>query len=147
MSGTRRKRKKPLMVTNDKAEEGEDMFAEVKELLTFVQGDEYDGKIISEIKACAADLTRTTEIVLPGEISITRVKEPATTVDPERWVITDASTVTDELVIKAIAVWCDKEIGNPPNYAQLQAAYESLKGSMKLSKHYTGNACDGEALV
>lgn len=112
------------------------MFAEVKELLTFVEGDEYDGKIIAEIRACALDLTRTAEIVMPGTISIVRAKEAATT-EPERWTVLDTSTVTDPLIIKTIAVWCDKEIGNPPNRDALEKAYESLKGSMRLSKAYT----------
>ena len=107
------------------------MFAEVKELLTFIDGDEYDAQIIAEIKACAMDLTRTAEIVLPGEIDITRTQTLG------HWEITDNSTITDDYVIKAIAVWCNKEIGNPPNYENLQRAYESMKGSMRLSKHYT----------
>ena len=44
------------------------MFAEVKALLTYIEEDEesYDAKIIAEIKACALDLTTSTEIVLPG---------------------------------------------------------------------------------
>ena len=42
------------------------MFAEVKELLTFISGDDYDGKIVAEINACALDLTTSAEIVLPG---------------------------------------------------------------------------------
>ena len=107
------------------------MFAEVKELLTFISGDEYDAQIIAEIKACALDLTRTAEIVLPGEISITRTQNQGV------WVITDNSTITDELIIKTFAVWCNKEIGNPPNYDNLQKAYNSLKGSLRLSKEYT----------
>ena len=112
------------------------MFAEVKELLTYISGDDYDAQIIAEIKACALDLTRTAEIVLPGTISITRTQSQGT------WTITDNSTLKDELIIKTIAVWCNKEIGNPPNYDNLQAAYESLKGSLRLSKTYTnyGNA-------
>jgi len=113
------------------------MFAEVKELLTFIEGDEYDGKIIAEIEACALDLTRTSEIVLPGEISITRTRTPATTSEPEKWTITDASTLTDKLIIKTIAVWCDKEIGNPPNKENLEKTYRSLKGQLRLSRHYT----------
>ena len=107
------------------------MFAEVKELLTFVSGDDYDAQIIAEIKACALDLTTSAEIVLPGVIDITRTKVLG------NWVITDNSTVTDELIIKTIAVWCNKEIGNPPNYDNLQAAYNSLKGQLRLSKTYT----------
>ena len=107
------------------------MFAEVKELLTFIEGDEYDAQIIAEIKACALDLTTSAEIVLPGAIAITREKVQG------QWVITDSSTVKDELIIKTIAVWCNKEIGNPPNYDNLQAAYNSLKGQLRLSKSYT----------
>ena len=40
------------------------MFAEVKRMLTFIPEDEteYDAKIIGEIKACALDLTTSTEI-------------------------------------------------------------------------------------
>ena len=108
------------------------MFAEVKELLTFIDGDEYDGQIVEEIKACALDLTRTTEIVLPGIIDITRTKVLGV------WTITDNSTITDEYVIKVIATWCNKEIGNPPNYENLQRSYNSMKGSMRLSKFYNG---------
>lgn len=115
------------------------MFAEVKALLTYIEEDEesYDAKIIAEIKACALDLTTSTEIVLPGVISISRTLEAATTSEPAHWVITDRSTVKDDLIIKTIAVWCNKEIGNPPNYNELQASYESLKGQMRLSRRYT----------
>lgn len=113
------------------------MFAEVKELLTFIDGDEYDAQIIAEIKACALDLTTSAEIRLPGTISITRRLEAATTSEPERWVITDNSSVKDALIIKTIAVWCNKEIGNPPNYDNLLKAYESLKGQLRLSRKYT----------
>ena len=109
------------------------MFAEVKELLTFIQGDEYDGTIIAEIKACALDLTSSAEIVLPGTIAITRTQNPQT----GAWTVTDNSDLTDELIIKTIAVWCNKEIGNPPNYDALQAAYSSLKGQLRLSRRYT----------
>ena len=103
------------------------MFAEVKESLP-VSGNDYDGQIIREIKACALDLTTSAEIVLPGTISIT-VGQSGT--------ITDNSTLTDELVITAISIWCNMRIGNPPNYDNLLRAYESLKGQMRLSKSYT----------
>ena len=113
------------------------MFAEVKALMTFIEGDDYDAQIIAEIKACALDLTTSTEIVLPGVIDIERTKVLGV------WTITDNSTVTDELIIKTIAVWCNKEIGNPPNYDKLQASYESLKGQLRLSKRYTTGGADG----
>ena len=112
------------------------MFAEVKESLP-VSGDDYDAQIIREIKACALDLTTSAEIVLPGEVDITRELEAATTSEPEHWVITDHSSVKDELIITAISVWCNMRIGNPPNYDNLLKAYESLKGQLRLSKRYT----------
>ena len=108
------------------------MFAEVKDMLP-VSGDGYDAQIIIEIKACALDLTRTAEISLPGVISITRTQDPQT----GKWTVTDSSTVTDELVIKTIATWCNMNIFNPPNYDNLLKAYDSLKGRLRLSKEYT----------
>ena len=111
------------------------MFAEVKAMLP-VSGDDYDAEIIMQIKAAALDLTRTSEIILPGVISIERTQDAQTGV----WTISDNSTVTDELVTTAIATWCNMRIGNPPNYDQLLAAYESMKGSMRLSSSYNTEA-------
>ena len=108
------------------------MFAEVKESLP-ISGDDYDGQIIREIKACALDLTTSAEIQLPGIIAITRTQNQQTGV----WTITDNSTITDELIITAISIWCNMRIGNPPNYDNLLKAYESLKGQLRLSKTYT----------
>lgn len=123
------------------------MFAEVKESLP-ISGDDYDAQIIREIKACALDLTTSAEIVLPGEISITRTQnQPATTTEEPTWTITDNSTLTDELIITVISIWCNMRIGNPPNYEQLLAAYGSLKGQLRLSKTYTdreGGADDAD---
>ena len=104
------------------------MFAEVKDTLP-VSGDDYDAQIIREIKACALDLTTSAEIELPGEITIVR--------NAETGVVTDTSTLTDELIITAIATWCNMRIGNPPNYDNLLKAYESMKGSMRISGAYT----------
>ena len=104
------------------------MFQDVKDTLP-ISGDDYDAQIIREINACALDLTTSAEIVLPGEITITR--------NSTTGVITDSSTLTDELIITAISIWCNMRIGNPPNYDNLLKAYESLKGNMRLSKSYT----------
>ena len=106
------------------------MFAEVKDTLP-VSGDDYDAQIIREIKACALDLTTSAEILLPGTISITRTESQGV------WTVTDTSTLTDELIITAISVWCNMRIGNPPNYDNLLKAYESLKGQLRLSKTYS----------
>ena len=107
------------------------MFQEVKDTLP-VSGDEYDAQIIREIKACALDLTTSAEIQLPGTIAITREQSQG-----GEWVITDSSTVTDDLIIATIATWCNMRIGNPPNYQNLLASYNSLKGQLRLSKTYT----------
>ncbi len=104
------------------------MFAEVRESLP-ISGDDYDGEIIRQIKACAKDLTTSAEIVLPGEISIVRNETTG--------VITDTSTLTDELIITTISTWCRMRIGNPPDYDNLLKAYNSLKGQLRLSKTYT----------
>ncbi len=115
------------------------MFQEVKEALP-VSGDDYDGQIIREIKAAELDLTTSAEIVLPGFISITREQNAQTGV----WTVTDTSTVTDELIIAAIATWCNMRIGNPPNYDNLLKAYNSLKGQLRLSRAYTRYPDDQE---
>ena len=107
------------------------MFQEVKDTLP-ISGDDYDAQIIREIKACALDLTTSAEIQLPGTIAITREQNQGGV-----WVITDNSTVTDELIIAVISTWCNMRIGNPPNYDNLLAAYNSLKGQLRLSKTYT----------
>ena len=112
------------------------MFAEVKESLP-ISGDDYDAQIIREIYACVLDLTTSAEIVLQGEVDITRELEAATTSEPEHWVITDDSTLEDPLIITVISIWCNMRIGNPPNYDNLLKAYESLKGQLRLSKTYT----------
>ena len=107
------------------------MFQEVKDTLP-ISGDDYDAQIIREIKACALDLTTSAEITLPGTIAITRTQNQQGV-----WTITDTSTLTDELILTAISVWCNMRIGNPPNYDNLLKAYESLKGQLRLSKSYT----------
>ena len=107
------------------------MFQEVKESLP-ISGDDYDAEIIRQIKACALDLTTSAEIVLPGTIIITRTQS-----QQGEWTVSDTSTLTDELIITAISIWCNMRIGNPPNYDNLLAAYNSLKGQLRLSKNYT----------
>ena len=108
------------------------MFQDVKDSLP-VSGDGYDAQIIREINACVLDLTTSAEIVLPGVVDITRTQNQQT----GEWTITDNSTLEDELIITAIYTWCYMRIGNPQNYDNLLKAYESLKGQLRLSKHYT----------
>lgn len=106
------------------------MFAEVKGSLP-VSGNGYDRDIILQIKAAVLDLESSTEIRLPGRVNIS--------ID-NQGVITDNSTLTDELAIVAISTWCNMRIGNPPNYELLDKAYNSLKGQMRMSSRYNGRA-------
>ena len=114
------------------------MFQEVKEALP-ISGDDYDAEIIRQIKACVLDMTTSAEIKLPGTVNITRTQNQQGV-----WTISDTSTLTDELVITAISVWCNMRIGNPPNYDNLLKSYESLKGQLRLSKSYTQYEEDAE---
>lgn len=111
------------------------VFEKVKDMLP-VSGDDYDGQIIAQINAAVLDLTKTAEIVLPGDVSISR--------DDSTGAVNDSSTLEDDYIITAIATWCNMRIGNPPNYDNLLKAYESMKGSMRISKEYTTY---GEATV
>ena len=104
------------------------MFAEVKAGLP-VSGDAYDGQICQQIQAAVLDLTRTAEIAMPGEVNIT--------IDATTGAVTDNSTVTDAYIITAVTLWCQMNIGNPPNYDNLLKAYESLKGRLRISREYT----------
>ena len=104
------------------------VFEKVKDMLP-VSGDDYDGQIIAQINAAVLDLTKTAEIVLPGDVAISR--------DDSTGAVTDSSTLEDDYVITAIATWCNMRIGNPPNYDNLLKAYEAMKGSMRISKEYT----------
>ena len=107
------------------------LFSKVKDGLP-VSGNAYDGQIITQIRAAVLDLTTSTEIVIDGVVDIER--------DETTSEITDNSSIEDELVITAITVWCNMRIGNPPNYDNLLKAYESLKGQMRMSRHYNGGA-------
>ena len=115
------------------------MFAEVKSQLP-VSGDGYDRDIIIQIKAAVADLTKTSDIVLPGVVNITRIwHDPVVTTESEEpgyWEVVDNSTLTDEYAITAIALWCNMHIGNPPNYDNLSKSYYTIKGNMKMSHEY-----------
>ena len=112
------------------------LFKTVKESLP-VSGNLYDGQIITQIRAAVLDLTTSTEIVIDGVVDISR--------DAVTGVVTDNSTIEDELLITAISVWCNMHIGNPPNYDKLLESYKSLKGQMRMSSKYNGggdNRCE-----
>ena len=104
------------------------MFQEVKSMLP-VSGDDFLPPLEVRPSSVAPDPAESAEIQLPGEIAITR--------DETTGIVFDTSTLKDELILTAIATWCNMRIGNPPNYDNLLKAYESMKGSMRISSAYT----------
>lgn len=44
----------------------------------------------------------------------------------------------DALVRRAIITYCKMHTGNPPNYDQLKAAYDEMKGQLMTATGYTG---------
>ena len=115
------------------------MFNEVKAMITTISGEDYNREIVHMIKACEIDLTSSTEIVLPGTVNIKAELQEATTSEPEKWVVTDHSSIKDDLVFQVMAIYCMMNIGNPPNYDNLLKAYEGFKGQMRMSRRYTRN--------
>ena len=114
------------------------MFAEVKAMLqNRISGSSYDEQIILWIRAAVADLTME-QIVLDGVCDITREQNQSGT-----WVITDNSTIEDELVFAACAAYCSMNIGNPPNHDSLLNTYRSLKGQMRMSRKYKRQEAEG----
>jgi hypothetical protein len=86
----------------------------------------YDSEIASLLMAGANDLM-IAGVVLPGTVSF----------DIENDQVTDNSDLTDPLAMRAVITYAAMRFGNPPNYDQLLKAYESMKGSLRLSGHYT----------
>ena len=106
------------------------MFAEVKTALSSrISGNGYDDQIVLYIKAGAQELTRTGDIIMPGEIDIS--------FDAETGAVTDNSTVTDEYFIHAVALYCMIHIGNPPDREQLKVAYAEHRNRMTTCSEYT----------
>lgn len=110
------------------------MFAEVKAMMpNRVSGKSYDEQIAMWTKAAVADLTGD-QIVLDGICDISYTKNEETGIVT----VTDNSTIEDELVFAACAIYCSMNIGNPPNYDNLRAAYNAHKGHMRTSSKYKG---------
>ena len=51
--------------------------------------------------------------------------------------VTDTSTLTDPLVMRAIITYAAMRFGNPPNYDRLADAYETQKVQLMHAGHYT----------
>ena len=86
----------------------------------------YDAEIANLLMAGANDL-QIAGVVLPGTVSFTVAND----------VITDTSTLTDPLAMRAIITYAAMRFGNPPNYDKLREAYDTQKGQLMHATGYT----------
>lgn len=107
------------------------MLAEAK-LALRISADVYDREICSLIKAGARDL-EIAGVVLPGTVEFTQV------VDDETGTVTinDASTLADDIVIRAILTYVRLHFGSPNDYDRLERAYETQKCQLMHASEYT----------
>ena len=106
------------------------MLKEAKKALR-VTDSEYDSELARLMMAGARDL-EVAGVVLPGSVSFT-----ITATTSEGDVVTDTSTLEEELAQQAVILYAACRFGNPPNYAQLNAAYDECKAQMSRSSDYT----------
>ena len=102
------------------------MLSEAKKAMR-VTSSYYDSEIASLLMAGANDLT-IAGVVLPGTVTFT-VSSSDT--------VTDLSTLTDALAMRAIITYAAMRFGNPPNYDKLRDAYEEQKVQLMHADGYT----------
>jgi hypothetical protein len=102
------------------------MLKEAKKALR-VTATYYDSEIASLLMAGANDL-EIAGVVLPGTVSFTVSSSDD---------VTDVSTLTDELAMRAVITYAAMRFGNPPNYEQLLDAYETQKVQLMHASAYT----------
>jgi hypothetical protein len=102
------------------------MLSEAKKAMR-VTSSYYDSEIASLLMAGANDLT-IAGVVLPGTVTFT-VSSSDT--------VTDLSTLTDALAMRAVITYAQMRFGNPPNYDKLRDAYETQKAQLMHATGYT----------
>ena len=102
-----------------------EMLQEAKKALR-VTAEEYDAEIASLLQAGAYDL-QIAGVRLPGEVTFTTDGDT----------VTDASTLTDPLCVRAILTYAAMRFGAPKNYEQLREAYEVQKVQLMHAEGYT----------
>lgn len=124
------------------------MLAEVKKALPY-DGTLDDGELARLCSAGAMDMT-TRGVILPGTVDFTYSQkvweDPETGSFEIDWntglprcveVVTDNSTLTDDLCMRAIITYVKMHFGNPPNYDKLKESYEIQLGQLMVSGDYT----------
>jgi len=102
------------------------MLKEAKKALR-VTVDYYDSEIASLLMAGANDLA-IAGVELTGTVAFTIGTNDA---------VTDTSSLTDPLAMRAIITYAAMRFGNPPNYDRLLDAYETQKGQLMHATGYT----------
>ena len=101
------------------------MLKEAKKALR-VTATYYDSEIASLLMAGANDL-KTAGVKLPGDV----------TFFIEGDTVTDGSTLTDPMAMRAVITYAAMRFGNPPNYDKLAEAYEIQKVQLMHAADYT----------
>ena len=107
------------------------MLKEAKKALR-VTAAAYDGEIAGLLAAGAKDL-EIAGVVLPGTVSFTE----------SGGTVTDNSTLTDPLCMRAIFTYARAHFGSPPDYDRLAESYEIQKCQLMHANDYT-NYTEGE---
>jgi len=102
------------------------MLKEAKKALR-VTATYFDSEIASLLMAGANDLA-IAGVQLPGEVTFT-VSSSDT--------VTDMSTLTDPLAMRAVITYAQMRFGNPPNYQQLADSYDLQKVQLMHATGYT----------
>jgi hypothetical protein len=110
------------------------MLKEAKKALR-VTATYFDSEIASLLMAGANDL-EIAGVVLPGTVSFT-VSSADT--------VTDVSTLTDPLAMRAVITYAAMRFGNPPNYQQLADSYDLQKVQLMHAASYTDYGDEDEA--
>lgn len=102
------------------------MLKEAKKALR-VTASLYDSEIAALLMAGANDL-EIAGVVLPGTVSFSVNENDE---------VTDESTMTDPLVMRAIFTYARMRFGSPPDYDRLADAYETQKVQLMHADAYT----------
>ena len=94
----------------------------------------YDTEIASLLMAGANDLA-IAGVDLPGTVTFTIGTNDA---------VTDQSTLTDPLAMRAVITYAAMRFGNPPNYDRLMDAYDTQKCQLMHAAAYTDYGEDAE---
>jgi hypothetical protein len=102
------------------------MLSEAKKAMR-VTAAEFDSEIMLNLMAGAMDLEMA-GVVVPGVVSYTEDTNGA---------VTDTSTLTDPLVMRALITYARMRFGSPPDYDRLAEAYELQKVQLMHADAYT----------